>query len=145
MFNTVKETAESNTKKIAEVRNEVCELRQGNSQRDKQVIEEVKAMSSTTANLNSITDLKARSMRDNLVFSGIEKQRGEKNTEACLQDFIKRKLKPDYEISFERVHRIGKWNELTERPLNIMAKFTFFKDSEFGDVKLRNSTDLVFG
>lgn len=143
MFNKVKETAESKTKIIAEVRNEVCELRQGNSQRDKQVIEDVQAMSST--NLYSITDLKARSMRDNLVFSGIEKQRVEKNTEAYLQDFIQRKLKPDYEISFERVHRIGKWNELNERPLNIIAKFTFFKDREFVDVKQRNSTDLVSG
>lgn len=83
-------------------------------------------------------------MRNNLVFSGIEKQRGEKkNTEACLQDFIQRKLKPDYEISFGKVHWMGKWIELNEHPLNIVAKFTFFKTVNFGHVKQRNSTDLV--
>lgn len=42
-----------------------------------------------------------------------------------MQDFIQQKFKPDYEISFERVHRMGK------RPRNIVAKFTFFKDREF--------------
>lgn len=123
----------------------MCELRQGNSQRDKWVIKDAKALSSTTANLYSSNDLKARSMRDNVVFSGIEKQRAEKITEACLEDLMQRTLKPDYDISFKRVHRMGKWNKLNERPLNIVAKFTFFKDREFGHVKQRNSTDLVSG
>lgn len=102
----------------------VSELRQGNSQRDKRAIEDVKAFSSITATLYmySVTDLNPRSIKDSLVLSGIEKQKGEKNTEAFLQDCIQRKLKLDYEISFETVHRIGKWNELNERSLNIVPK-----------------------
>lgn len=77
VFDSVKKSADSNTKKIAEFRSEVCELGQGNSQRDHQVIDYVKTLSATTANLkNSITDLKARSMRDKSLFSGIEEQRG---------------------------------------------------------------------
>lgn len=42
-----------------------------------------------------------------------------------LSLFIQR---PDYEISFERVHRMGNYNELNDRPRNIVAKFTFLKD-----------------
>lgn len=37
VFDLVKESVDSNTKKIAEFRSEMCELRQGNSQRDHQV------------------------------------------------------------------------------------------------------------
>lgn len=123
----------------------VSELRQRNSQRDKRAIEDVKAFSSITATLYmySVTDLNPRSIKDSLVLSGIEKQKGEKNTEAFLQDCIQRKLKLNYEISFETVHRIGKWNELNERSLNIVPKFTFLKDREFGHVKQRNSSNLV--
>ena len=36
-----------------------------------------------------------------------------------------------YHISFERVHRIGKANEFNERPRNIVAKFSYFKDREY--------------
>lgn len=61
MFDTVKETAESNTKKILEFRSEVCELRLGNSQRNHRDIDNVKALSGSSANLqNSITDLKSQ-------------------------------------------------------------------------------------
>ena len=79
---------------------------------------------------NSMTDLKVRSMRDNSIFTGIPEQKGE-DTEELLQDFIQRKYKLDYTISFERVHRIGKWREFNEHPRNIVAKFTYFKDREF--------------
>jgi hypothetical protein len=79
---------------------------------------------------SSVTDLKVRSMRDNLVFSGIPEQIGE-DTEAILQDFIQRKYRLNYETSFERVHRIGKWSEFNVHPRNIVAKFTYFKDREF--------------
>ena len=68
-------------------------------------------------------------MRYNLVFTGIPEERDE-DTEAVILDLIQRKYKPDYHISFERVHRIGKANEFNERPRNIVAKFSYFKDRE---------------
>lgn len=77
----------------------------------------------------SIIDLKSRSMRDNLVFSGIHEERGE-NTEEILQEFIKRKFRIDYDVSFERVHRMGRWSEHNLYPRNIVAKFTYFKERE---------------
>ena len=55
----------------------------------------------------SVIDLKSRSMRDNLVFSGIPESRGEV-CEDTFRDFLKNKLKILDEIPFERVHRVGK-------------------------------------
>ena len=54
-------------------------------------------------------DLKSRSMRDILVFSGtcIPDSRGEVY-KYTLRDFLKNKLKIHDEISFEREHRVGK-------------------------------------
>lgn len=48
----------------------------------------------------SIIDLKSRSMRGNLVFSGIHEERGE-NTEEILQEFIKRKFRIDDDVWFD--------------------------------------------
>ena len=78
----------------------------------------------------SVIDLKARSMRYNLVFTGIPEERDE-DTEAVILDLIQRKYKPEYQILFERVHRIGKANKFNERPRNIVAKFSYFKDREY--------------
>ena len=77
---------------------------------------------------SSVTDLKSRSMRDNLIFSGIPENRNE-DCEAVLQDFLDRKLNIQ-DISFERVHRMGKYREYSEKPRNIVAKFSFYKDRE---------------
>lgn len=47
--------------------------------------------------MNSVINLKARSMRDNLLFTGI-KEANREDTEEVLQAFIQRKFKPDYEV-----------------------------------------------
>lgn len=54
----------------------------------------------------SIVDLKSRSMRDNIVFSGIP-ERNDEDYKEVIQNFLKTKFKLD-DISFERVHRMGK-------------------------------------
>lgn len=54
-------------------------------------------------------------MRDNLVFTGIQEDDRE-DTEEVLQAFLKRKFKLDNEVQFERVHRVGKYNEFSEYP-----------------------------
>lgn len=64
-----------------------------------------------------------------------------------LQDFLQKKYKLEYEISFERVHRMGRWNEFSEHPRNMVAKFTYYKDREFIRIhaaqKLKGSNVLV--
>lgn len=79
---------------------------------------------------SSIIDLKSRSMRDNLIFSGIPDTTNE-DCEAVLHHFLENKLKIDEYISFERVHRMGKPDEFKTKPRNIVAKLSFFKDGEF--------------
>lgn len=45
----------------------------------------------------SVVDLKSRSMRDNLVFSGIP-ERDDKDCEEVIQNYLKTKLKLDNDI-----------------------------------------------
>ncbi|XP_062609377.1 uncharacterized protein LOC134271145 [Saccostrea cucullata] len=127
VFDSVKDATEANKNQIVSnmKATEQCLRTQ------KQTENVLKAVNDANEALqNSVTDLKMRSMRDNLIFSGIPERRFE-DTEAVLQDFIQRKYRLNYEISFERVHRMGKWNEFSEHPRNIVAKFTFYKDREF--------------
>ena len=72
-------------------------------------------------------DLQARSMRDNLVFNGIE-EASDENTEHVLNDFLKEKMKLDELPVFHRVHRLGKKVYGRGRP--IIAKFANYKERE---------------
>jgi hypothetical protein len=81
-------------------------------------------------------------MRGNIAFYGIREEERE-DIEAVLQDFLQRKFKLDYEISFKRVYRIGKWNEFSEYSRNIIAKFTCFKDRVSNQKKLRGTRICV--
>lgn len=85
--------------------------------------EEIQAVKSDMQNLTERhLDLQSRSMRDNLIFTGIDDQE-EENTETVLKDFIKNTLRIEHEISFHRVHRIGRKMNGKSRP--IVAKFIF--------------------
>ncbi|KAK3095745.1 hypothetical protein FSP39_018472 [Pinctada imbricata] len=75
----------------------------------------------------TVKDLQCRSMRDNLVFSGIHESSHE-DTEEVLQNFIRDELELTQDFNFERVHRIGR--EQGHRPRAIVAKFTSFKQRE---------------
>lgn len=81
-----------------------------------------------------ITDIRWRNMRENLVFSGIDeatqfKEKGE-NCEDLIQEFIKNELQITDNISFDRVHRLGRFNPRHRYPRPIVAKFTYYKDKE---------------
>jgi len=81
--------------------------------------------------------MQAQSMRNNLIFSGINESSSEKpdDTERLLRSFIVENLKIPQDdvkcINLERVHRIGvrqSGNQPHPRP--IVAKFSLFKDRE---------------
>ena len=83
----------------------------------------------------SLVDLQCRSMRDNLIFTGIdEAQLGEgegfEDVEQTLCRFLQTEMGIENQISFHRVHRLGayKAQQLDARP--IIAKFERFKDRE---------------
>ncbi|KAJ8314098.1 hypothetical protein KUTeg_008659 [Tegillarca granosa] len=94
----------------------------------------------------SNVELQARSMRDNLVFSGIPEQDSE-NTETVLMEIIAQKLEITEKMEFHRVHRMGRKFNSKNRP--IVAKFVNFKDREnvrkAGFTKLKGENNRSFG
>lgn len=139
--NTVKKTmsdVENNTKAMSDIFDDVKKtsdlklstLRQETHQIRDQFKEAMNTMERQSEDLQkSVVDLKSRSMRDNLVFSGIP-ERDDEDCEEVIQNFLKTKLKLVDDISFERVHRMGKKDEFRTKPRRIVAKFSFFRDRE---------------
>lgn len=99
----------------------------------------------------SILDIQCRSMRDNLVFSGIPEQTQD-NPEQAIKDFMLSALKLSKEtvnnITFHRVHRLGtnnKKNADTKRPRPIVAKFEHYKQKELVKSKGKELRGTSFG
>ena len=79
---------------------------------------------------NSVIDLKARSMRDNLLFYNMPEQSDE-NTTAMIHNLLEEKLGFEdaaMKIKIDRSHRLGKkkQGEIKARP--IVAKFNYHQD-----------------
>ena len=92
----------------------------------RQVMHQEKVISDTSKRL---IELENRSMRDNLVFTGIPEVPNE-NTELIISDIVQKKMGIKSHVNFERVHRMGKKNADARRPRAIVAKFSHFKDRE---------------
>lgn len=94
----------------------------------------------------TILDIQARSMRDNLIFSGIPEAETD-NPELSIQHFMQNQLKlsPDVinKITFHRVHRLGKLQERKPRP--IIAKFEHYQHKELLKSKGKLLKDTSFG
>ncbi|XP_061165709.1 uncharacterized protein LOC133174626 [Saccostrea echinata] len=131
VFDSVKETADKNKKTVDYVKKNLDEYTVTQKTLEEKLTSDVQALKEAKERLEeSVTDLKARSMRDNLVFSGIPEDQDE-DTEAVIQNLMRRRFRLDYDIPFERVHRMGRANEFSEWPRNIVAKFTYYKDREY--------------
>ncbi|XP_033760916.1 uncharacterized protein LOC117342774 [Pecten maximus] len=82
------------------------------------------------------TDAQCRSMKYNLIFSGIPEKIWDQNQsldddEITLKNFIESKLKivNAHDIAMANVHRIGQRDRRTgTRPRSIIAKFIYYKD-----------------
>ena len=78
-----------------------------------------------------LIDLQWRSMRENLLFVGIEESFVEKeNTEYVLREFLSTNMNITYDIPFDRVHRLGRYDPTKHYPRPIIAKFERFRDRE---------------
>ncbi|XP_054626409.1 uncharacterized protein LOC129178322 [Dunckerocampus dactyliophorus] len=81
----------------------------------------------------TILDLQAQSMRDNLVFAGIP-EKSEEVPEESVRAFMAQQLKLPADaiqnITFHRVHRLGDKKPENRRPRPIVAKFEHFKQKE---------------
>jgi hypothetical protein len=81
-------------------------------------------------------EMQSRSMRDNLIFTGIDETEHE-DTEMTLKRFLEDEMNISDDIGFHRVHRLGRGQK---RP--IVAKFVLHKEKEkvrkLAPEKLRN-------
>ena len=91
-----------------------------------------------------ITDLQCRSMRDNLIFTGVtelkppdqsegyeDRSEYRENVEHTLTQFLRDEMNIRDEIKFHRVHRINIPDKTDDYPNPIVAKFVNFKDREY--------------
>ena len=78
-----------------------------------------------------LEDLENRSMRDNLLFTGVPETVNERpeNTETIVHDIVQNKMGLPA-VHFERVHRMGPPNRDATRPRTIVAKFSSHKARE---------------
>ncbi|CAC5391819.1 unnamed protein product [Mytilus coruscus] len=81
-----------------------------------------------------LVDVQSRSMRENLLFGGVEEHESERNdpdninTEIVLKTFIREKLGIEDEIRFHVVHRLRPRRD--RKPRTIVAKFERRKDRD---------------
>lgn len=81
-----------------------------------------------------LIDLQWRSMRENLIFTGISEPylpEGEfENVEGTLRQFLREEMNIDRDIAFDRVHRLGRYDMYKKYPRPIIAKFERYRDKE---------------
>lgn len=106
------------------------------------VLDELKELRSERSNLKDlVTDLQCRSMKNNLIFHGLQGENPGEDTEAKLRDFLYYELGIDSHIDFGNVHRFGRFVNGKHRP--IVARFIHHKDLELvrdSSSKLRGSS-----
>ena len=75
---------------------------------------------------DTIIDLQCRSMKNNLVFTGLGGDNRDENTEDKLRRFIYNELHIERRIDFGNVHRFGR--RVGNRPRPIVARFIYHND-----------------
>jgi hypothetical protein len=76
---------------------------------------------------DTVVDLQCRSMKDNLIFTGLGGESNTEETELKLRDFLHHELGLDSErIEFGNVHRYGQFKPGRQRP--IVARFLHHRD-----------------
>ncbi|KAK3088424.1 hypothetical protein FSP39_019055 [Pinctada imbricata] len=90
---------------------------------------EMELMSEKKEDLSSkVLDLQCRSMKNNLVFSGLLGETRDEDTERKLREFIYDELEIDRHIEFGNVHRFGRFVRGKARP--IVARFLYNSERE---------------
>ena len=82
----------------------------------------------------TILDLRCRSMKNNLIFTGLVETRRE-DTEAKLREFLRCELGIDYHIEIGNVHRFGSHQKRESQPVRknrpIVARFIYNRDLQY--------------
>jgi hypothetical protein len=80
----------------------------------------------------SVVDLKARSMRDNLLFFNVKEDEKENTTEK-IYDILEQNLEifdARNKVKIDRSHRVGRKRVSQRKPRAIVVKFNYFQDRE---------------
>ncbi len=121
---SVKESIEFAHAEIKDLKKE-SETRKQTDEATKQRIEKLEKENEI---LNrSVIDLKARSMRDNLLFYNIPESKDEDTTD-IIHKLLEEKLQIEdsYNIKIDRSHRLGREKQGVKKPRPIVAKFNFY-------------------
>ena len=117
---------------------DICDLKATNKQLSEKLDHTYETLNKVSEDL---LDIKSRSMRENLLFFGLQEthDRTDPNSmpedaEGLLRDFLKTEVLPDSQemvdsIRFDRVHRLGR-NYDKDKPRPIVAKFENYSDRE---------------
>ena len=131
----------------------IKELREKKAVQDEAINELKKGVKSLTKQAayekERAIKLESHSRRNNLNFFNIPEKKDEsfENSETILRNFMVAELKISKDvddISFERVHRIGKSSPTESKPRPLIAKFTYHKDKEFVLSQAKNLRDTKF-
>ena len=75
---------------------------------------------------DTVVDLQCRSMKNNLIFTGLEGEYPEEGIEEKLRDFLFYELNIGQKIEFGNVHRFGRYIRGKSRP--VVARFLYYND-----------------
>ncbi|KAK3091803.1 hypothetical protein FSP39_022739 [Pinctada imbricata] len=130
IFDEVRNKSLQTEKEVKELKKKIS-LQEAEFQKlQKESIEKLDRMVESQDEIKEqVLDLKCRSMKYNLVFSGISERRNE-NTEEILRSFIVEELGIDEYLDFTNVHRFGSGARPGEvgKPRPIVARFIYQKD-----------------
>ena len=136
MNNTVEQDLKDVKDSIEFAHAEIYELKEDNEARkkvDDETRQRIEKLEKDNAILNnSVIDLKARSMCDNLIFYNIEEHEHE-NTTDIIHKLLEEKMNIQdaaMKLKIDRSHRLGRRRERTDKPRPIVVKFNYHQDKE---------------
>ncbi|CAG2253852.1 unnamed protein product [Mytilus edulis] len=125
---------DNNVKDVKQIRSSVSRVANDLDDRTTELRSEIKSALSGAREeheelRNKVIDLQCRSMKNNLVFTGIQESEHE-NTEQVVKDFIRKELHISDWIELGNVHRFGSGARAGKRgrPRPIVTRFIFYKD-----------------
>ena len=122
LYDVVKQSCDKNKNDITQVKSSFTSIVNDN----KSIRDEIESLRKDREELKAaITDLQCRSMKYNLIFSGLVENNNE-NTEGVVRDFIYNELQIEREMQFCNVHRFGRRRNSNPRP--IVARFLYNSD-----------------
>lgn len=128
LYDDMKKNTEQKFKELNDVKNEILEQTQNRGTLVKELESDKLELKKETEQLQyQIEDLQWRSMKQNLIFTGLFEERYE-DTEAKLRQFLAEQLGVDWFIEFGNVHRFQKHVPGKTRP--IVARFLYNRDRQ---------------